>query len=58
MTRISIDFSLGEIDLLHIATDALLDCLAMTGGSHDTDKVIALQDRLWKILQENGNKGA
>jgi hypothetical protein len=54
--RITLEFSLEEVDLLHSATEALLDQFVMSGGSTEADAVIALQKRLWSVLKENGDE--
>jgi hypothetical protein len=51
--RITLEFSMEEVDLLRHATEALLDQFVMSGGA-DADAVIALQDRLRAVLKENG----
>lgn len=52
--RITLELSMEDVDLLHLATEALLDQFVMSGGSAEADAVIALQDRLRSVLKENG----
>jgi hypothetical protein len=53
--RITLELSLEDVSLLHSATEALLDQFVMSGGA-EADAVIALQDRLWSVLKENGDE--